>query len=140
MKEKEEKLQKLYMEFQVLEQQIKQLEKQNTMLNNQLMELMMTNQGLEDTKKIKEGTEILTPLSSGIYAKAQLKDSKNLIVNVGSSITVVKDVNSAKKMIEDQIEEIKKLQENLLDQLQTQTTKAASLEQEINTIASEIKK
>ncbi|HJO02259.1 MAG: prefoldin subunit alpha [Candidatus Woesearchaeota archaeon] len=140
MKEKEEKLQKLYMEFQVLEQQIKQLEKQNTMLNNQLMELMMTNQGLEDTKKIKEGTEILTPLSSGIYAKAQLKDSKNLIVNVGSSITVVKDVNSAKKMIEDQIEEIKKLQENLVDQLQTQTTKAASLEQEINTIASEIKK
>jgi prefoldin alpha subunit len=128
------------MEFQVLEQQIKQLEKQNTMLNNQLMELMMTNQGLEDTKKIKEGTEILTPLSSGIYAKAQLKDSKNLIVNVGSSITVVKDVNSAKKMIEDQIEEIKKLQENLVDQLQTQTTKAASLEQEINTIASEIKK
>ena len=140
MKEKEEKLQKLYMEFQVLEQQIKQLEKQNTMLNNQLMELMMTNQGLEDTKKIKEGTEILTPLSSGIYAKAQLKDSKNLIVNVGSSITVVKDINSAKKMIEDQIEEIKKLQENLVDQLQTQTTKAASLEQEINTIASEIKK
>jgi len=140
MKEKEEKLQKLYMEFQVLEQQIKQLEKQNTMLNNQLMELMMTNQGLEDTKKIKEGTEILTPLSSGIYAKAQLKDSKNLIVNVGSSITVVKDVNSAKKMIEDQIEEIKKLQENLVDQLQTQTTKAASLQQEINTIASEIKK
>ncbi|MDP6599943.1 MAG: prefoldin subunit alpha [Candidatus Woesearchaeota archaeon] len=140
MKEKEEKLQKLYMEFQVLEQQIKQLEKQNTMLNNQLMELMMTNQGLEDTKKIKEGTEILTPLSSGIYAKAQLKDSKNLIVNVGSSITVVKDVNSAKKMIEDQIEEIKKLQENLVDQLQTQTTKATSLEQEINTIASEIKK
>ena len=82
----------------------------------------------------------MTPLSSGIYAKAQLKDSKNLIVNVGSSITVVKDVNSAKKMIEDQIEEIKKLQENLVDQLQTQTTKAASLEQEINTIASEIKK
>jgi len=138
MKEKEEKLQKLYMEFQVLEQQIKQLEKQNTMLNNQLMELMMTNQGLEDTKKIKEGTEILTPLSSGIYAKAQLKDSKNLIVNVGSSITVVKDVNSAKKMIEDQIEEIKKLQENLVNQLQNQTMKAASLEQEINKIASSI--
>lgn len=58
MKEKEEKLQKLYVEFQILNQQIQQLEKQSTMLNNQLMELTVTSQSLEDIKKTKEGTEI----------------------------------------------------------------------------------
>ena len=51
MTEKEEKLQKLYMEFQMLDQHIKQLEKQNTALNNQLMELTVTNQSLEDIKR-----------------------------------------------------------------------------------------
>jgi len=76
MKEKEEKLQKLYVEFQILNQQIQQLEKQSTMLNNQLMELTVTSQSLEDIKKTKEGTEILVPLSGGIYAKQSLKTVK----------------------------------------------------------------
>ena len=135
MTPKEEKLQKLYVEFQILNQTIQQLEKQSTALNNQLMDLMVTSQSLEDIKKTKEGTEILVPLSSGIYAKAELKDSKNFIVNVGSNVTLVKDVDSTKKLIEDQINEIKKLQENLVNQLQEQTAKASFLEQEISKIA-----
>lgn len=138
MKEKEEKMQKLYLEFQMLDQQIKQLEKQSTALNNQLMELMMTNQSLDDMKNIKEGTEILTPLSSGIYAKAELKDNKSFIVNVGANTALVKDVDSTKKLIETQIDEIKNLQKALVSQLQTRTTKAALLDQEINKIASEV--
>jgi prefoldin alpha subunit len=138
MSEKEEKLKKLYLEFQILDQQIKQLEKQNIALNNQLMELMMTAQSLDDMKKTSEKTEILVPLSSGIYAKAELKDNKSFIVNVGANTALVKDTNSAKKMVEDQIDEIKKLQENLVNQLQAQSVKASSLEQEINKIASSI--
>ena len=136
MNEKEEKLQKLYLEFQVLDQQIKHLEKQNTTLNNQLMELMATNQSLEDMKKLEGKTEILVPLSSGIYAKAELKDNKNFIVNVGANTALVKDLQSTKKLMESQIDEMKKLQVNLINQLQEHTTKAAMLEQEINTLAS----
>lgn len=138
MTEKEENLQKLYLEFQMLDQHIKQLEKQSAAINNQLMELMVTNQSLDDMKNTDEKTEILVPLSSGIYAKAELKDNKSFIVNVGSNTALVKDVDSTKKMVEEQIAEIKKLQENLVNQLQDQTTKAVSLEQEINKIASSI--
>ena len=140
MKEKEEKLQSLYMEFQVLGQNIKQLEEKTHALNNQLMELTFTNQSLEDMKKIKPDTEILVPLSGGIYAKAKLKDSKNVIVNVGANTTIVKDVQSTKTLIETQIEEVKKLQANLVNQMQVQTTKAALIEQQINEMASTLKK
>ncbi|MCH8003836.1 MAG: prefoldin subunit alpha [Nanoarchaeota archaeon] len=136
MTEKEEKLQKLYVEFQILSQHIKQLEEKSTALNNQLMELAVTNQSLGDIKKVKQGTDILVPLSSGIYAKAELKDSKNFIVNVGSNVTTLRDVDSTKKLIEDQINEIKNLQEQLVEELQENTSKAALLEQEINKIAS----
>jgi prefoldin alpha subunit len=138
MTEKEQKLQKLYLEFQMLNQQIKQFEKQSAALNNHFMELIVTSQSLDDMKKTDEKTEILVPLSSGIYAKAELKDNKSFIVNVGANTALVKDTNSTKKMIEDQIDEIKKLQENLVNQLQAQTVKASSLEQEINKIASSI--
>ena len=106
MSEKEEKLQKLYLEFQMVDQSIKQLEKQSMTLNNQLMELMVTKQALEETKNIKEGTEVLAPLSSGIYIKTQLKDNKNFIVNVGSNVTAVKNIDSTKKLIDTQIDEI----------------------------------
>jgi len=140
MKENEEKLQKLYVEFQILSQHIKQLEEKSTALNNQLMELAVTSQSIEDMKKVKQGTDILVPLSSGIYAKAQLKDSKNFIVNVGSNVTTLRDVDSTKKLIEDQIDEIKKLHEQLVEELQNNTSKAVLLEQEINKIASEIQK
>jgi len=136
MEEKEKKIQKLYLEFQELDQQIKQLEQQNTALSAQLTDLTVTIQSLEDMKKIKNGTEILVPLSGGIYAKAELKDSKNLIVNVGSNVTTVRDVDSTKNLIETQVNEIKKLQVRLVEDLQNNTTKATLLEQEINSIAS----
>ena len=136
MAEKEEKFQKLYLEFQILNNNIKQLEKQNTALESHLMELMVTNQSLDDMKKINPGTDILVPLSSGIYAKAQLKDSDDFVVNVGSNITLNKDIVSTKKLIENQIDEIKKLQGNLMQELQNNTVKAALLEKEINKIAS----
>lgn len=135
----EEQLQKLYLEFQMLDQHIKQLEKQNTALNSQLTELIITNQSLEDMKKVKKDTEILVPLSSGIYMKAELKDSNNFIVNVGSNLTVVKDLTSTKKLIETQVDEIKRLQENTITELQKYTTKAAMLETEISNIASTVK-
>jgi len=140
MTEQEEKMQSLYMEFQVLGQNIKQLEEKTHALNDQLMDLTITNQSLEDMKKIKPDTEILVPLSGGIYAKAQLKDSKNVVVNVGANTTLVKDIPSTKTLIETQIEEVKKLQENLVNQMQAQTTKAALLEQQINEMASTLKK
>ena len=136
MEENEEKMQKLYMEFQMLDQQIKHLEKQNESLASHLMELKATSQSLEDMGKVSNGTEILVPLSSGIYAKAELKDNNNFIVNVGANIALSKDVQSTKKIIESQISEIKKLKESLMLQMHTQMQKAASLEQEIEKIAS----
>ena len=140
MNEQEEKLQKLYMEFQILSQRIQQLEKQNEALNNNLMELMVTNQSLDDIKSIKEKTEILVPISSGIYAKADIKESDSFLVNVGANTILVKDLKSTKEVIESQIVEIRKLQESLAEQLQERVAKASSMEQEISNIASVIQK
>ena len=140
MTEQEEKVQKLYIEFQLLNQQIQQLEKQNEALNNNLMELVMTSQSLDDLKDIKEKTEILVPVSAGIHAKAEIKDSKSFIVNVGANVALVKDLKSTKEIIKNQIVEIRELQESLAGQLQERVAKASSMEQEISQIASEIQK
>ena len=135
----EEKIQKLYMEFQLLSNTIKQLEKQHTMLENQLMEMVSTNQSLEDMKKVKSGTEILVPLSSGIYIKAEVKESSNFIVNIGSGIALNKDISATKKIIEEQILEIRNMRGNLAEELQSNAEKAESIEKEMKKIASTVK-
>ncbi len=140
MTNQEEELQKLYMEFQLLSQRIQQLEKQSEALNNNLMELMVTNQSLDDIESIEGKTEILVPISSGIYAKADIKESSSFLVNVGANTVLVKDLKSTKGIIDNQIAEIRKLQESLAQQLQKQTNKAALLENEMSRIASEIQK
>lgn len=136
MKEQEEKMQKLYLEFQVLNNTIKQLENQNNVVDSQLMELAVTSQSIDELKNIKKGTEILIPISTGIFAKAELKDNEKFIVNVGSNITLKKDIDSTKKLVQSQIEDLRKLQEDLINELQNSTSKAAVLEREINKIAS----
>jgi len=110
----EEKLQSIYMEFQNVSSSIKQLEQQHEMVESHLMELMLTLQSLDEITNISPGTEILVPISSGIYAKARLENSNDFLVNIGSSITLSKDLNSTKSLIESQVDEIKKLQENII--------------------------
>ncbi len=134
---KEKRLQKLYLQFQMLDQQIKQVQQQATALNTQLVDLVGTTQSLEDLKNVKAGTEILVPISSGVYSKAEIKDTQNLIVNVGANTTVKKNVNDTKKIIEEQIEEMKKLQKQMLEELNRLTTQAALIEKEMNKISSE---
>lgn len=137
-KESEEKMQKLYLEFQMLEQQIKHLEKQSNTLKNHLLELISTTQSLEEIKNVEEKTEILVPISTGIYAKAELKDKNSFIVNVGANIAATKDLESTKKIISEQIKEISEVHENVAQELQRHLEKAASMEEEINKIASEL--
>lgn len=132
----EEKLQRLYIEFQALSSSIKQLEQQNEMVEGHLMELMLTLQSLDEFGGISPGTEILVPVSSGIYAKARLENNTDFLVNIGSSITLSKDAGSTKSLIESQIDEIKKLQESLIVQIHEKTVNAAALEKELKQLAS----
>ena len=138
MKVDEKKFQEIYVEFQVLSNTIQQLEKQGTALENHLLELMVTKQSLDEIENVKPGTEILVPISAGIYARADIKESDKFIVNIGSNVALSKNLASTKKIIEDQVTEIKKLQENLSQELGINTAKAAELEEELNKIASSL--
>lgn len=135
--EKEKKAQELYMEFQVLEQHIKQLQKQLEAVTQQLIELTITGNSLDEFNKINSGKEIFVPLSSGIFAKANVKDTSELLVNVGANVVVKKDVASTKKLIQKQMEEIKKIQEQMINELENLTSHAAQLETNLQGMVSQ---
>lgn len=135
--DKEKKAQEMYMEFQALDQHIKQLQKQLEMVTHQLFELNATSNSLDDFKKIDSGKEIFVPLSSGIFAKANVKDTSELLVNVGANVAVKKDIASTKKLIQEQMEEIKKIQKQMIDELEKMTSHAAQLQMKLQELISQ---
>lgn len=115
-----EDIQKKYLELQILEQQISQLQQQSQILHQQIQELTFLSESIEGISQIKDNTEILIPLGAGVYAKGELKDNKELIMNVGANTTTIKSVKEARMVIEDQIAQLK----NMLDQIASELTRA----------------
>ena len=134
MEGKEKKAQELYMEYQALDQHIKQLQKQLEMLTGQLMELNGTSNSLDEFSKITPGKEIFVPLSSGIFAKASMKETSELLVNVGANVVVTRDISSTKKLIHTQTEEIKKMHKRMMDELEKATKRAGEIEMQMQSI------
>ena len=96
-----------------------------------MQELILTEQALDDLKNTKTGTEILVPLASGIFVKAELKDNKDLAVNVGADTVVKKDVGEAKKLITNQLEEITKIQQDLTENMEKLQSSAQNIQKEL---------
>ncbi|MBW2983776.1 prefoldin subunit alpha [Candidatus Woesearchaeota archaeon] len=132
MKEEQQKeMQQKYMQLQLMQQQLKQLQQQIQQFEQQTAELNNLGQSLDDFKKLKPGTDTLVPISSGIFAKASLKDNEGLLVNVGANTIVKKSVSDTKKLVEKQTAEVKKLQKQMLEQLQKVAVAAESIEKEL---------
>ena len=132
---KREELQALIVEFQELNQTMQQLEKQQGLLQNQMLELMLARQNIDEMQKVKKGTEILVPISSGVYAKANINETDEFIINIGAEVTVPKSAALTKEMLLAQVEEIQKMQQALSSEMEENTMKAAKMEQKIRDLA-----
>ncbi len=132
MANNQKELQKMYLELQLLDEQMKQVQKQAVALDEQLVELNNTLQALDDFNKTDIGTNILVSLSPGIFTNAELKNNKELFVNVGNNIIVKKNVAETKELLKKRLDAISKYREAILVELQKMNAKAVNIEQEIN--------
>lgn len=101
-------------------------------VERQKADLQIVQQSLDDLKKTKIGNEILVPVSSGIFAKAELKDNSKLLVNVGGNTTVERTIEETKEMLSKQMNEVAKLEKDLEAQLKKLAEEAIHIETEIN--------
>jgi len=139
-KEKERKLQEKFMEFQILQQQIAHVQKQIQQLSSQKDEIGNVQQSLSELSGTKVDSEILSPLCSGIFAKARLLDNKELLVNVGNNVVVKKKVPEVKGMLAKQEAEIRKMEEHLAEYLQKLAENGNKIEKELDGLIKEAKK
>jgi len=129
-------LQNKYIQLQSNNQQLQQLQQQLQAVQNQLVEVQTILLALDDIAKTEVGKEMFVPLSSGIFVKAEIKDNKMLKVNVGSNTVVEKSVQDTKALLDRQILDLNKLNDELTSQYAKVVSDAEKLQLELQSLAS----
>lgn len=102
----EEELQDKYQQFKALQEQIEQLGQQAEMLNQQNAELEISRKALQELEKVALNTEVLAQIANGIFIRTKLQDNQNLIINIGSNVTVERTIPEVITLLEEQKKEM----------------------------------
>ncbi len=125
-KESTQNWQEKYQQFQHLQEQVENITQHLQLLSQQSQELEISINAVSELSKVAVGNEVLAPIASGIFLKADLKDNQKVIVNVGSNTTVEKTIPEAVKLLEKEqhkiTDQIMKAEE-FLNQLHAQAAK-----------------
>lgn len=131
-KTNEQALQEKYVEFQLLERQIKQIQAQIEQLESKMNELAYLQQSLVEMKDVAVGREIFVPIGAGIFLNAELKDNKDVLVNVGDGVVVKKSFESAAEILEKHVTDLRIMGEERVQKLAELSASASRIEQELS--------
>lgn len=116
MKEKE--IQQEYFKLQMLDSQMKELEKNISILEEQVLQLQDLKENIGKINNLKQGSKMHSPISPGIYVESELLNSKNILVNVGANIFIKKDILGAQDTVYERIKYVQKIIQNLVKDLE----------------------
>lgn len=133
-KNKEKEVQQKYMEMQLIEQQLQKLQKQMGTMEEQVQEIDQIIHSVSELKDVKKGSEILVPVSSGIFVKAKIEDPNDVYMNVGANVNVKKDLKYAKEVMQKQQDEIKEMRGNFAHAIDKFMERAKGLEKELKSL------
>ena len=137
-KEKEmddKKLQELYMQLTMLNQQTAEVQKQIQSIEEALQELEDSKKSIYEMTKAKKGKEVLVPVVPGIFIRTELKENQGFIVNVGAGTSVEKSNEEVQKLLDQQISQMQESQNSMIQHLQQLTVKSKQAEEELKSIA-----
>lgn len=135
-KENNEILKEKIYELYNLNNNLKAMNDQLKLFDDEFSELKRIKESLEDFQSSQE-TEAFNHLGGGIFVKVELKDKDKVLVNVGGNVLVYKDVKEAKKLIDEQALDIHDIIKKLDQEINTWATKVSSLEREIEDLNKE---
>jgi len=96
------------MEMRYLEQTAEALQQRISMVNAALTDLSYANATLDGIEKEKENTEMLVPIGGSSYVKVKLADSDKILINMGSGVSVEKNLTDAKVTLKERLDELEK--------------------------------
>ena len=95
MKVEENELRQALAVMESYKERVEALTRQVQVLRVSLDEVTMTNEALRAFKDAKEGDEIMVPVGASSFVTVKVTANKNVVVNIGSNVSVEKDVDDA---------------------------------------------
>ena len=136
--EKKEALQEKYMEFKLITEQLKELKNQIELLDEQLTDTIYVSQSLDELQGVEKNTEILVPITSGIFIKARVKNTNSVIVNVGASVCVQKTIPDAQKLLQEKVDSIQEVREQLIARFEAHKTEAQAAKKQLKALSAQV--
>jgi prefoldin alpha subunit len=127
-----EDLQSRAVQLEYINQQIRVMESHLSEVAAAVEELSVMKVGLRNMGDAKEGDEILVPLGASSYVTAGLKGPGNVLVSVGAGVFVERPVDEAVPLVDKQIEELRKQEEKVLDNVSVLSQESEKLTRELN--------
>ena len=124
-----------YLEFQLLQQQLEQLTKYIEELESKQAEFLSTKENLSELSASRIGSEVFMPVAHGIFAKATLSSSEELLVNVGADIAVAKPMPEVVNLIDRQIAEVKEIRVNIHANIEKLTERLNTVMEELESFS-----
>jgi len=119
MEDRRDELQKLYFEAEHYRRHLESISGQMQLIEAARNELETAVKALDSLEEAKAGDEILVPIGSGSFIKGEIKDTENMIIGIGTEISVEKGVNEAKKILDrrkkDMLDALEKLRKNAME-------------------------
>ena len=130
-KQKDEEMQKKYLELQIIIQQINQIQQQFVNVQSQVAELNNLKESVVSLKNIKPNTEFFSQIGYNIFTKAKTQDTNELLVNVGSNVFVIKTIEETNELVNLQIKQIEFILRELEDKLNELENAGQKIQSEI---------
>lgn len=95
-----------YLELQMLNSQMQQLQQQIQNAEMQSSEMARLAVSIEESKNIKNNQPLLVPLGQGIFLRAKAEEPKEVIMSVGADVVVEKSLDEAEDIVKRQQNEL----------------------------------
>lgn len=129
-KNKKEEIQQTYLQLQQIEEQIQQLEQEAQVIEQRRAEISALLKQIDCLKGAK-GAKIFSNIGSGIYAQAELASDDEFLVNVGAGKFVKKRFSNIKKILNKQLDELKKIQTQVMQSMQVLAIQSQAIQSQV---------
>jgi len=130
-----EKMEQKYVMLQMIDAQIKELEKEISAIEQRAFDIASLKSSLRAFGETKQGSKSFSSLGLGIYCESEVKNTKEVLVNVGSGVIVKKSVADAEEMLAKQMSQIDSVALQLTQNLTSMATRAQEIEKEMQELA-----
>lgn len=113
----EEIVRQLATEIRILEGSASALQSRLEIVRAAISEITLAHNTLEGLKKLQDGDAALVPVGAGSYVRMTIADSKKLVMGVGASTAMEKDVESSVEELKGRLQELDKARTSIQQQL-----------------------